>query len=273
MSANLTVGNVVSAAVRLYRSHFKQYLGLSLQGTLWSLVPVYGWAKACTIYAIISRLAFGELVDQPEALSTTRTQLKPRLWQFLLVQILVVLILYAINFGLTIVQTILVGSMTIVLGQQSPLTALANVVLQIASLSIYFWFTARLFIPELPLAIEDNVDAPQGVSRSWDLTKTHGWRLLLVLFLAYLITLPLVAIGVVPFIIGLIAWLTLRFTPTAVNTGDLTTFAILIFVGVILMLLTGILVNPFWQSMKAVIYYDLRSRREGLGLKLRDRDI
>jgi hypothetical protein len=32
-------------------------------------------------------------------------------------------------------------------------------------------------------------------------------------------------------------------------------------------------VMPFWQSIKAVIYYDLRSRREGLGLQLRDHDI
>jgi hypothetical protein len=27
---------------------------------------------------------------------------------------------------------------------------------------------------------------------------------------------------------------------------------------------------PFWQAIKAVIYYDLRSRREGLGLQVRD---
>ena len=33
------------------------------------------------------------------------------------------------------------------------------------------------------------------------------------------------------------------------------------------------LIAPFWQTVKAVIYYDLRSRREGLGLQLRDHDI
>lgn len=26
---------------------------------------------------------------------------------------------------------------------------------------------------------------------------------------------------------------------------------------------------PFWQALKAVLYFDLRSRREGLGLQLR----
>jgi hypothetical protein len=26
---------------------------------------------------------------------------------------------------------------------------------------------------------------------------------------------------------------------------------------------------PFWQSIKAVVYYDLRVRREGMGMNLR----
>jgi hypothetical protein len=33
----------------------------------------------------------------------------------------------------------------------------------------------------------------------------------------------------------------------------------------------GPVVIPFWQPMKAIIYYDLRSRKEGLGLQIRDR--
>ena len=34
---------------------------------------------------------------------------------------------------------------------------------------------------------------------------------------------------------------------------------------------SGALLTPFWQAMKAIIYYDLRSRKEGLGLQIRDR--
>ena len=43
--------------------------------------------------------------------------------------------------------------------------------------------------------------------------------------------------------------------------------------GFIIGLLSNILILPFWQAVKAVIYYDLRSRQEGLGLQLRDRPI
>jgi hypothetical protein len=50
--------------------------------------------------------------------------------------------------------------------------------------------------------------------------------------------------------------------------------AILMFLLILaLSFLSGAVIVPFWQTIKAVIYYDLRSRREGLGLKLRDRDI
>jgi hypothetical protein len=41
----------------------------------------------------------------------------------------------------------------------------------------------------------------------------------------------------------------------------------------VISLLGGMFVMPFWQSMKAVLYYDLRSRHEGLGLQLRDHAI
>jgi hypothetical protein len=33
--------------------------------------------------------------------------------------------------------------------------------------------------------------------------------------------------------------------------------------------ITTALIIPFWQSIKAVIYYDLRVRREGMGIDLR----
>jgi hypothetical protein len=48
-------------------------------------------------------------------------------------------------------------------------------------------------------------------------------------------------------------------------------FQILSFmVGYVLGLVSGAVFLPFWQAIKAVIYYDLRSRREGLGLQMRD---
>lgn len=37
-----------------------------------------------------------------------------------------------------------------------------------------------------------------------------------------------------------------------------------------LALLSNSLIAPFWQTLKAVVYYDIRSRREGIDLQIRD---
>ena len=51
-------------------------------------------------------------------------------------------------------------------------------------------------------------------------------------------------------------------------------FALVYFVLVIgIAFISGAMIVPFWKAIQAVIYYDLRSRREGLGLTLRDRQI
>lgn len=36
----------------------------------------------------------------------------------------------------------------------------------------------------------------------------------------------------------------------------------------ILNLITGIILMPFWQSIKSVVYYDIICRREGFDLKI-----
>ena len=40
-------------------------------------------------------------------------------------------------------------------------------------------------------------------------------------------------------------------------------------IGYAIGILGNIFLLPFWQAIKAVVYYDLRTRREGMGLELR----
>jgi len=271
----LSVGNVVSAAVRLYRSHFKQYLGLACQAVLWAIIPIYGWAKMHTIYAIIARQAFGELVNQPEAITKTRNQLNPRLWTFLLAQILVGLILFGVSFGLSLVQNLILLISGFAFQKYPLLISFLALILTLAYWFGYLWFYARMFIPELPIAIENNVDAAQSISRSWELSKGHVWRLQAIIFIASLMTMPLIILAFIPFILSSIpimiqASQNPNVTPNETVWGSLLVGILLAIIG---MMVVSIMTMPFWQSIKAVIYYDLRSRREGLGLKLRDREI
>lgn len=271
----LSVGNVVSTAIRLYRSHFKQYLTLAFQGTLWAIIPIYGWAKAYTIYAMISRLAFSELVNQPEEITTTHSQVNSRLWTFLWAQILVGLILFGTNLCKLILQLMVVGIFTFVLAQQSLLVTLISQVVNLLGFVVYIWIYSRIFLPELPIAVEENIDASRAISRSWELTKDYVWRLQAIIIVASLITIPLLVIAGSPFIFAVISLVSsIAINPTATPSEEiLRSFFIFIFIGIIFFLLASIIVSPFWQSIKAVVYYDLRSRREGLGLQLRNHDI
>jgi len=271
----LSVGNVVSAGLRLYRSHLKDYFLLALKAYLWILVPVYGWAKFYALTALISRLAFGELVNQPESISSGERFVNSRLWKFLGAMLLLGLITIGILVGVGIlfglVGTLSVGLLGGISLQTNPATSILIVligsVLGIAAFIGILWLLTRFYLVDVPLAIEDNMDVTSSIRRSWELTQGNVWRIFVIGFVALLITIP---IQVVVQIIT--TFLQLVLTPLIQEGSGI--FAVVYFVLILgISFASGALIIPFWKAIQAVIYYDLRSRREGLGLTLRDRQI
>jgi hypothetical protein len=264
----LSIGNVVSAGVRLYRSHLKKYLQLALIAHLWVLVPIYGWAKYAAISGLISRLAFGELTNQPEPLPDARDRVEPLLWSFWGIYFRVTLYLLLVYLGLAIAGGIVIGLfagvLSVILGTGGAIitTALVAVLMVIIIVAGLTWFYARWVIAEAPLAVEENINGAESVNRSWELTKASAFRIQGVVIVAGIVTLPIV------FLFNYLPSLFLL----ALEPGSLI-YGLVYFISMLISLLGGMFVMPFWQSIKAVIYYDLRSRREGLGLQLRNREI
>ena len=261
----LSVGNVVSASLRIYRDHFKPYFGLAFVAYLWLLVPIYGWAKFSAISALISRLAFGEVMEKPETVSDARREVNPRMWSFFWAGILTFLIYIGVYVAGTIAMAILAVGAAAIFGQNYVIVGAFVVVAVIAFLIIYIRLLSRLLIVELPLAMEDNLNASSAISRSWQLTKGSVGRIQWIVFVGFLVSLP---ITIVVQILTVIVQLVL--TPLL---GAETGLFYLVYYLLILPLSfgSGALVTPFWQAMKAIIYYDIRSRKEGFGLKMRDR--
>ncbi|MDZ7996154.1 MAG: hypothetical protein RM022_031810 [Nostoc sp. EfeVER01] len=261
----LSIGNVVSAAVRLYRSHLKTYLNLAAIAHLWVLVPVYGWAKYAAISGLISRLAFGELIYQPESVQTARSHVNPRLWSFLRVAFQVGISLLIIYIGLAIVGGVVASLIGVALGGilgTSGIIVITTLVIIVTAGIILLgltWFYSRWIVAEVPLAVEENINGGESVARSWELTKASVFRIQGIVLVAFIVTLPLV------FVLNYIPSLFLiKLEPgTAI-------YSIVYIISVIGSLIGGVLVMPFWQALKAVLYLDLRSRREGLGLQLRE---
>lgn len=268
----LSVGNVVSAGLRIYRDHFKLYLGLAFKALLWSIIPIYGWAKNFQIQAIISRHVFKELVNQAESVSITRSNLEQRFWSFWAAQFLIGMIGFAFNIGLSILSTIIVLPLVLMTGASSGesggsfIVELIQVFVNIISLIIYVWFYSHFFIAELPLALETNMNSTNCIGRSWELTKGFVIRIQLIIFLAALITLPILILAILP-VSFLIVPLLGNSSP---DEALLLSIASAFFWVMILWVVGSTFMMPFWQAIKAVIYYDIRSRREGLGLQVRD---
>jgi hypothetical protein len=261
----LSIGNVVSAAVRLYRSHLKTYLNLAAIAHLWIIVPIYGWAKYAAIAGLISRLAFGELVYQPESVSAATSHVNPRMWSFLRVAFQVGIFVMVIYIGLAIVGGILSALLGVVLGGilgTSGILVITTLAIILTGLIVVLgttWFYSRWIVAEVPLAVEENVNGGESVARSWELTKASVFRIQGVVLVAFIVTLPLV------FVLNYIPSLFLL----RLEQGS-TLYSIVYLISWISSLIGGVLVMPFWQALKAVLYFDLRSRREGLGLQLRE---
>jgi membrane-anchored glycerophosphoryl diester phosphodiesterase (GDPDase) len=262
----LSVGNVVSASLRIYRDHFKSYFGLAFVASLWLLVPIYGWAKYSAIAALISRLAFGEVRENPETVSDARREVNPRMWSFLGAGILTFLIFFGVSLVGGIAIAILAGGAGAIFRQNSPIVAVLLVVVAvIAFLIIYIRIISRLLIVELPLAIENNIGARSAIGRSWELTKGSVGRIQWIVFVGILVSLPIT-------FVGQILTASVQTVLTAVLGAESPIFFLVYSLLIVLLSFgSGALVTPFWQAMKAIIYYDLRSRKEGLGLQMRKR--
>ncbi|MEH2384006.1 MAG: hypothetical protein V7K27_34840 [Nostoc sp.] len=261
----LSIGNVVSAAVRLYRSHLKTYLKLALIAHLWIIIPIYGWAKYAAISGLISRLAFGELIYQPESVQTASSHINPRLWSFLRVGFQVGISILIIYLGLAIAAGIVGGLLGVILGGILGVSAaiigtIIGVIVMVVILVLGLtWFYSRWVVAEVPLAVEENINGGESVARSWELTKASVLRIQGVVLIAFFVTLPLV------FVLNYIPQLFLL----KLERGS-TIYGIVYIISLIGSLIGGVFVMPFWQALKAVLYFDLRSRREGLGLQLRE---
>ncbi|MGA8897871.1 MAG: hypothetical protein WB539_21545, partial [Planktothrix agardhii] len=256
----LSIIGVISAGLRIYRDHFRSYFNIALQAYCWSIIPIYGWAKFSALSALIGRLAYYETLEQPEVISEARSRVERRMWSFLGQGILVGLILIGGLLGLILVGVISLAILVYLLGQNNPLIYLIGFGIFIGVLCAYIGLASRMYIAALPLAVEDNMTATAGISRSWKLTKGAVLRIQGILFLGFLIILPVSIL-----VILIIVFLPLAFG-IIVNPDSSTYKLIVNLFSVAINIIIGALFLPFWQSIAGVIYYDLRVRREGMNL-------
>ncbi|HBE19819.1 MAG TPA: hypothetical protein DEG17_14245 [Cyanobacteria bacterium UBA11149] len=280
LSQPLTIGNIINVGLQIYRANFKLYSKLALTAHLWLFIPIYGWAKFYVISALISRLVFSNLTNQPETIKTAQDKTNPSLWKLFILGIIIFLmplifaflwlLLFSLIFGIIYAVVNLAWGITL---PQPPKDGnlfenwqSAAIWLSIA-IAVYLsplWHYSRLFITELTLVIEDNSNPFKAIKQSWELTKGLRMRLITIIIVSFTITFPvwIIVWRGLGEILRLISYNFLRYL-----IDDFSIRAILL--TIILNIMTGVIIMPFWQSLKAVVYYDIRCRRESLDLQLR----
>lgn len=322
----MTVGNIVSATISLYRARFGDYFALAGQSVLWILPPllllalaialmvlgvgvsgdiasgevvneqllgvgvlllvvamvvgIYCLTRSMVCDAAISRLAFFELRQTPETRKDAHRFVRRRMWKFLLaslligllilaVYILIVIAVFVITFVMAIIAGVVMGGDALTNSPENNLifgliAILLTFVLIFGVLILFLWMSARLFVYDTTLAIEEKVAVMDTLGISWRLTKRNTFRIILVMVVTVLVSLP---VGIVVQIIAAIAQPILSsLIPLPTNIQD----AIAVFIGVAIGLLGNLILLPLWQILKSVIYYDLKSRKEGIDLQLSD---
>jgi len=269
-SQPISPGNVITIAIAVYRANLKTYFRLALIAHLWLFIPIYGWGKYVAISGLISRLAFGELIHLPENVEDANRKLNQRVWSFFWAATLSTFFVFCgfllILFGSFILLSAFFsfsGVIAVFLSRNTTamitLTIIA-VVLYIAWLVGYVlgigWYYSRWMIAEIPLAIEDGISGKQSVDRSWELTKSSFRQIQGILLVWVLVSFPL-TIWVSN--IMQIVLRTTRSSPNLEKPGDI--------IYILLAIAMSIFLLPFWQAVKTVLYYDLRSRKEGLDLQ------
>ena len=296
----LNAGNIASVGIYLYQTHWGRYLRIALASTLWFLNPfvflaatltiaialssspwiyagiaiafiaiaAYSWAKGQWNMALISRLVFADLIQQPESPQQARQKLKSKLWSVLLVQIMVGFLFGAAQSAVSFVLIPVFGVLSVLMGAFVYLYGIVSILGNLLSLGIYLLVYACLFIPELPLIIEPELGPVNSISRNWQLSRRSLPRIVMTITIAMLVSLPFYTFAMlIPTV--LLSTLLPRFTELGYQPLVYQSIIATLLIGAILLLLTNLVVMPIWQSIKAVLYYDLRSRHEGFDLRLR----
>ena len=298
----LTIGNTINTAFRLYRNRFQTYVFFAVRACLWSLLPlvlqlilsqllyqtitpeegsdiglrlflfpiqIFSAAKSLFNNAVISRLAFQDIIYQPETSGQAEKKVKPKMWRLWWMQVLIGLLGAAIILAITL---------SLVLVSFIPILGVLLILLAFFCLPFFFlWLSARIYIAELPLVIEDNLGSWQAIKRAWHLTKNSAWRIvgLMLIFIASLLIISVYLLsGALASILFFFSvkilfffwvnsseyWQTLTENPLFFQQMAMFFYGL-----TTIFLLLNILLVPFWQSLKSVIYNHLLDQKKNDG--------
>lgn len=269
----LNSGNIVTVGLQLYLWRFWLYFSMSLRAILWLIIPFYGWAKFFLYLAIISRIAFLDFINQPEEISDSRDKTSKKIWSILITNVLIFITMLLFSTIVLISESLLIA---LIVNSINDLYFRNNLFLYgIISLGIILttfstfivgvnWLYSRLILIELPLVLETDISVFGSIKNSWNLTRgfLYACKAQAVFIIFALVFVPILSI----FQIGSSLIEVIFDYSGEVKTSSFSLIFILSELFIYILLFS--LFIPFLQTIKAVLYYEAQSCREGFGLEL-----
>jgi uncharacterized RDD family membrane protein YckC len=290
---SLTMGNIITIGFQVFRLNFNDHFVRSLLSHLWLWLGIFGGiiffavamgfsvatiggrgysytpagvlsiafgaalalplvlfpvARMSAVSGLMTRMGFNTLRKRVEPNELYRQTILRRLWTYLGASALFYLMLllvygwfYGIAFYLYVLLTptwqafesqIVDSQMkgTFVLG-----TITFGLIYALGGVAVGYYLTARLWFFDAVLAIEERHSVFTALTRSWQLTRGKGWSVVVIMLTVSFITLPILLLA------------------TTIN----------LFVPFV-SLITGVIMLPLWQGVKAVNFYELATAKTGL---------
>jgi hypothetical protein len=173
-----------------------------------------------------------------------------------------ILLLFLRIFGVTFLVILVSGVMAALLGFLSPIVgALAGMLMLACALAVFVWMALRYAVCVPPAVLEDRT-ASRALFRSVGLTSGALGRVLVLMLFTVIVAYAGFALTQGPFMVA------------AMLAGPETSTAFwLNMAGVIAGSIAGAFTGPLAIIAMAVLYYDLRIRKEGLDLELMIADL
>jgi hypothetical protein len=177
---------------------------------------------------------------------------------FGLIGLIILLFLIAIVFffGVFIAVALVGGLISVAFSAISPILGVIVILLIVlAGFVLAAWLMMRYAV-SIPVFLLENEGVVDSMTRSSSLTHGHRWRILGASVVMYIVVFVIQALFVMPFTILTFISVAKGVLPLWIQIGQSVTGA-----------LAGIVAGPLFMIVIALIYYDVRIRKEGFDLE------
>jgi len=167
--------------------------------------------------------------------------------------------------GVAVLAPVVVGVVVLAALNLAPAAVLLGVLGGIGSFVFLILLVVRLSLT-LPTVVLERISPRQAIGRSWQLTRGSFWRLFGILILTAIVVT--VASGVLTIPFNLVGQLISGGSASLFATTTSSVAALVL--GAIGTILAAAVTRPIFAGANVLLYVDLRMRREGLDLALRN---